>query len=168
MNSRKTLPIACSVAAAAAVAGAALAHAPAQAEPPPVTIAAAPVSVLQWPAVGLQFSGLVVPMPVLGNVTAATTDQRGVTRLAAPAPPETCSATGGGALVAVNWINVTNGRSGTATVKPCPHFLDPTPTSRDVPTGSGQVMVSIHLIGSGAYPNAGQPSLPGVGTFTAP
>ena len=168
MRSRTALPLACSAAAAAAVAGLTLTAAPARAEPPPVTLAAAPVSVLQWPAVGLQFSGLVVPMPVLGDVTAATTDRPGVTRLAAPAPPETCSATGGGALVAVNWMNVTNGRSGTTTVKPCPHFTDPTPTSRDVPTGSGQVMISIHLVGSGSYPNAGQPSLPGVGTFTAP
>lgn len=171
MNATKTLTTAaCATAvAAAAVAGSSLAAAPAHAEPPaPVTIAAAPISVLQFPAVGLQFSGLVVPMPLTGSVTAATTDEAGITRLAAPASPATCSATGAGALVNVNWLNVTNGRSGSAKVKPCPHYLDPTPTHRDVNTGSGQVMVSIHLTGSALRPDAGQPSLPGVGTFTAP
>ncbi|GAA4750609.1 hypothetical protein [Gordonia alkaliphila] len=155
------------VVATAAAAG--LAAAPAQAAPPgAVTIASAPISVVQWPAVGLQFSGLVVPMPALGNVTAATTGTRGITRLAAPFPATTCSASGGGALVSINWLNVTNGRSGNATVKPCTNFLDPTPHHRDVATGSGQIVLSTHLIGSRAYPNAAQPSLPGAGGFIAP
>ncbi|WOC12408.1 hypothetical protein [Gordonia sp. MP11Mi] len=155
--------------AVAAVSATMIAAAPAQAEPTqPIRISSTPISVLQWPAIGLQFSGLVVPMPLLGNVTAATTDKRGVTELAAPAPPTTCSASGGGALVGINWVNTTNGRSGSTTVKPCPNFLDPTPHTRKVNTGSGQIAVTIHFTGSRPYPNAGQPSIPGVGTFLAP
>lgn len=166
VGARAALVGAAVVATAAATA---LTAAPADAAPPgAVTISGTPISVVQWPAIGLQFSGLVVPMPALGNVTAATTGTRGRTRLAAPFPATTCSASGGGALVSINWLNTTNGRSGNATVKPCTNFLDPTPRYRDVATGSGQIVLSTHLIGSRPYPNAAQPSLPGVGGFLAP
>ena len=156
--------------AAAALVGAGLTAAAvtapvAQAAPP--TLASTPISVYQIPAVGLQFSGLAVPMPLVSNVLARSGARSGDVVFSAPASPSTCSASGGGALVRVDFRNLATGRAGAATVKPCPYFLDPAPTAQQVHTGSGPVVITVRLVGSHPYPNAGQPSLPGVGTFTA-
>jgi hypothetical protein len=70
--------------------------------------------------------------------------------------------------VRIDYVNVSTGARGSSTVKPCPYFLDPAPTHDTVNTGSGPVVFTVSIKGSYAYPNAGQPSLPGVGGFVAP
>ncbi|MFW0787703.1 hypothetical protein AAFP35_24670 [Gordonia sp. CPCC 206044] len=129
---------------------------------------AAPVPVYQIPASAVAVSGLVVPGPYFANVTAATTGIRGETAFSAPASPSICSSSAAGALVRIGYLNTATGRSGVTTVKPCPYYLNPTPVVSKVRTGSGQIIVTVQVTGSAAYPNAGQPSLPGIGTFTAP
>lgn len=129
---------------------------------------AAPIPVYQIPATAVAVSGLVVPGPYFAQVTAATTRVRGETAFAAPASPSICSSSAAGALVRINHLNVATGQRGTTTVKPCPYYLNPTPVVSTVRTGSGPIVVTVQVTGSAAYPNAGQPSLPGVGTYTAP
>lgn len=159
-----------SVVLGSALAAAALtiAGAPAaSAAPGGPTLTSAPVSVYQIPAIGVQISGLVVPGPLLLSVN-AWSPSPGHTAFSAPASRETCSSSAAGSLVRINYVNVGTGISGTATVKPCPYFLDPAPTYKSVYTGSGPIVITVAIVGSWAYPNAGQPSLPGVGGFLAP
>lgn len=131
------------------------------------TLTAAPVSVFQIPAIGVKVSGLVIPGPHLASVNAASAAP-GRTTFSAPARPETCATTAGGSLVRINYVNVRTGDRGVSVVKPCPFFLDSAPTHQTVRTGSGPVVFSVSVTGSWAYPNAGQPSLPGGGGFVAP
>jgi hypothetical protein len=132
------------------------------------TAQAAPVPVYQIPATAIAVSGLVVPGPYSATVYAATTAARGQTAFSAPASPSICSSSAAGALVRINYLNVSTGQRGATTVKPCPYYLNPTPVVATVRTGSGPIVLTVQVTGSAAYPNAGQPSLPGVGTFTAP
>ncbi|MGW0036369.1 hypothetical protein [Gordonia sp. NPDC003376] len=129
---------------------------------------AAPVTVYQIPATALAVSGLVVPGPYFATVTAQTTGKAGELKVAAPASPSICSSSAAGALVRINYLGVTTGRAGGVTVKPCPYYLDPTPTSAVIHPGNGQALLSIQVTGSAAYPNAGQPSFPGVATVSVP
>ncbi|WP_207835672.1 hypothetical protein [Williamsia soli] len=139
----------------------------ASAAPVGPTLTAAPVSVLQIPAIGVKVSGLVIPGPHLASVNAASAAP-GKTTFSTSASPETCATTVGGSLVRINYVNVRTGDRGTSVVKPCPYFLDPAPTHQTVHTGSGPVAFTVSITGSWAYPNAGQPSLPGGGGFVAP
>ena len=131
------------------------------------TLTAAPVTVYQIPAIGLQISGLLTGGPLLASVQASA-QAPGLTTFSAPASPVTCSTTAAGALVRIDYINLSTGIRGSSTVKPCRYFLDPAPTHQTVNTGSGPVAFTVSLKGSSAYPNAGQPSLPGGGGFVAP
>lgn len=131
------------------------------------TAAAEPIGVLQLPAHSLVVSGLVVPGIHGAAVTVASAGPGHVT-FAAPTPPEACATTYGGALVRIDYLNVATGAAGTTMVRPCPNFLDPTPETATVHTGPGPVVFSIGITGSDYRPSAGQPSLPGFGTFTAP
>lgn len=131
------------------------------------TLTAAPVSVFQIPAIGVKVSGLVIPGPHLASVNASSAAP-GRTTFSAPARPETCATTAGGSLVRINYVNVRTGDRGVSVVKPCPFFLDSAPTHQTVRTGSGPVVFTVSITGSWAYPNAGQPSLPGGGGFVAP
>ncbi|MBB3036983.1 hypothetical protein [Hoyosella altamirensis] len=133
----------------------------------PVTISETPVAVFQLPAHSFVVSGLVVPGIHAAAVTVASPEPGRVT-FAAPARPEVCATTFGGALVRIDYLNVTTGAAGSAMVRPCENFLEPTPTTATVNTGPGPVVFSVSLTGSAYSPTAGQPSLPGVGTFTAP
>ncbi|NDK90056.1 hypothetical protein GYA93_10750 [Gordonia desulfuricans] len=132
------------------------------------TAHAAPATVYQIPASALAVSGLVVPGPYFASVTAQTTGKAGELRVSAPASPSICSSSAAGALVRIGYVGLTTGRSGGVTVKPCPYFLDPAPTSAVIHPGGGQALLSIQVTGSAAYPNAGQPSLPGVATVGVP
>ncbi|MEJ6548023.1 hypothetical protein PQI66_00505 [Corynebacterium sp. USCH3] len=125
----------------------------------------APLAVYQIPALGLHVSGLVVPGPYFASVVARSTGSPGEVNISAPADPTICSGSAASSHVTVNYLNLSNGRAGEVTVKPCPNFLDLTPVNAVAHTGSGQVAVSIRVTGSAMYPNAGQPSLPGAGTF---
>jgi hypothetical protein len=139
----------------------------ADAAPVGPTLSAAPVSVYQIPALGVQVSGLAIPGPLLASVHASA-PAPGLTTFSAPASRETCSTTAAGALVQIDYVNVGTGARGSSTVKPCPYYLHPAPTHQTVNTGSGPVVFTVSIKGSYAYPNAGQPSLPGVGGFVAP
>jgi|GEM_PF-817840 len=131
------------------------------------TLTAAPVSVYQLPALGLQVSGLAVPGPLFVSVDASS-PAPGQTTFTAPGSPTTCSTSAAGSLIRINYLNLGTGAAGATTVKLCPFFLDPAPTASTVATGSGPVAITVSIDGSNAYPNAGQPSLPGVGGFVAP
>lgn len=154
--------------AALAAAGLAVAGTPAaSAAPIGPTLTASPVSVYQIPAVGLQVNGLAVPGPLFVSVNASSPES-GQTTFTAPGSNTTCSTNAAGSLVRVTYRNLGTGAAGTTTVKLCPYFLDPTPVASTVYTGSGPVVIGVSITGSWAYPNAGQPSLPGVGGFVAP
>ncbi|MFZ2510886.1 MAG: hypothetical protein WAW85_07330 [Gordonia sp. (in: high G+C Gram-positive bacteria)] len=129
---------------------------------------AAPLPVTQLPSSGLQVSGLVVPGPLFVGVTADSTATPGVTAFTAPATPPVCSSSAAGMLVTVDWMNLSTGQRGGFTVKPCPHFNNPTKVRTEATTGSGQIAFVSWIRGSSYSPNAGQPALPGVGTFAAP
>ena len=143
--------------AAGLVAAGTVAATPAQAAPARV--------VAQIPATAFSVSGLVVPGFEFVSVYA---EQKapGQVIMSAPARPEMCSASAGGALVRIDYLNVSNGRAGNATVKPCTHFIGGTPTTATLHSGPGELVMSIRVIGSAAYPNAGQPALPGGATLT--
>ncbi|MEE3850203.1 hypothetical protein VZC37_07645 [Gordonia sp. LSe1-13] len=129
--------------------------------------AAPPHTVFQIPATALATSGLVVPGPYFANVVAAPTNRPGQTAFSAPAPRSICSSSAAGSLVRISYVNITTGQSGAVMVKPCFYYLNPTPVVATANTGAGQVVATIQVTGSAAYPNAGQPSLPGVATFAA-
>lgn len=126
------------------------------------------MAVYQIPALGLHVSGLVVPGPYFASVVARATVTPGEVNISAPADPTICSGSAAGSHVTVNYLNLTTGKAGEVTVKPCPTYLDPTPLNVNEKTGSGQIAVSIRVTDSAMSPNAGQPSLPGAGTFHAP
>lgn len=130
---------------------------------------AAPVAVpvYQIPATAFAVSGLVVPGPVFATVTARSLAPT-TTEFAAPASQAGCSTTAGRALVKISYLNVNTGASGSVTVKPCEYFIDPTPTSVVAHTGSGRIVLTTQVVGSPFAPAAGQPSIPGIGTFHAP
>ncbi|MCB1295149.1 MAG: hypothetical protein KDB67_10765 [Gordonia sp.] len=129
---------------------------------------AAPVSipVYQIPSTALAVSGLVVPGPYFATVNVTTTDNPAVVRFSAPASPTVCATSAAGALVRVYWVNLTRMWTGAATVKACRNYLGSTPTSLTAIVGEGRVVIHTQVIGSPLSPRAGQPSLPGVGTFT--
>lgn len=163
--SRKLSTMAAGLLAAGAVT---MAGAPtASAAPVGPTLTAAPVSVFGIPAIGIKVSGLVVPGPLFASVNASSAAP-GKTTFSAPASPETCATTAGGSLVKIDFVNVRTGDRGTGLVKPCPNYIDRTPTHQTVTTGSGPVVFTVAITGSWAYPNAGQPSIPGGGGFVAP
>lgn len=126
-----------------------------------------PVPVYQIPATAFAVSGLVVPGPVFATVTARSLAPA-TTEFAAPAGPAACSTTAGGALVKISYLNINTGANGSVTVKPCAYFIDPTPTSVVAHTGSGRIVLTTQVVGSPFAPAAGQPSIPGIGTFQAP
>ena len=126
------------------------------------------MAVYQIPALGLHVSGLVVPGPYFASVVARATVTPGEVNISAAADPTICSGSAAGSHVTVNYLNLTTGKAGEVTVKPCPTYLDPTPLNVNEKTGSGQIAVSIRVTNSAMSPNAGQPSLPGAGTFHAP
>lgn len=160
--------ISISTGAALAAGALAVAGAPAaSAAPIGPTLTASPVSVYQIPAIGLQVSGLAVPGPLFVSVDASS-PKPGQTTFTAPGSDSTCSTNAAGSLIRVTYRNLGTGAAGSTTVKLCPYFLDPTPVESTVNTGSGAVVISVAITGSWAYPNAGQPSLPGVGGFIAP
>ena len=129
--------------------------------------APAAVPVYQIPATAFAVSGLVVPGPVFATVTARSLAPT-TTEFAAPASPSACATTAGRALVKISYLNVNTGASGSVTVKPCEYYIDPTPTSFVANTGSGRIVLTTQVIGSPFAPAAGQPSIPGIGTFHAP
>lgn len=151
--------------AALAAAGLAVAGAPAaSAAPIGPTLTASPVSVYQLPALGLQISGLAVPWPLFVSVDASSPEP-GQTTFTAPASMTTCSTSAGPSVIRISYRNLATGAAGDTSVKLCPGPNNPPPT---VYTGSGPVVIGVSIAGSSAYPNAGQPSLPGVGGFVAP
>ena len=151
------------IAVAAAGVGAAVALVAAGTAP----AAAAPVTVpvLQIPSTALAVSGLVVPGPYFATINVTTTDKVGVVRFSAPASQSVCATSAAGALVRVYWVNVTRMWTGAETVKACAGYFGKTPVSVASPVGTGRIIIRTQVIGSKFSPNAGQPSLPGVGTF---
>ncbi|AEF40776.1 hypothetical protein [Hoyosella subflava] len=156
-----------SITAVSAAAFASIAMSTATAAAEPVVVTETPVTIFQLPAHSLVVSGLVVPGIHAAAVTAASPEPGHVT-FAAPTRPEVCATTFGGALVRIDYLNIATGNAGTVTVRPCENFLEPTPTRATANTGSGPVVFSVGLTGTAYRPTAGQPSIPGVGTFTAP
>lgn len=152
----------------AATAAASVLPSAASASPVHPVAGPAPIPVYQIPAVGIAVSGLVVPGPYTGTVLAQTGNVPGETTFSAPFTPSVCSASAGGALVRISYLNVASGENGSVVVKPCVNFLEPAPHQATVRTGSGLVLVTVSVTGSRFYPNAGQPSLPGAGGFMAP
>lgn len=154
--------------AAVGLVGSAVAAAPeASADPVgPTLTAGSPVTVYQWPAVGVKVSGLVVPGPFIAGVTARSVGP-GKVEFSAPQSPETCATTIRGANIQVGYVNLATGHRGGTAFAAC-GYLDSLPTEATAHTGSGPVAITIGITGSGYMPNAGQPSLPGVGGFMAP
>jgi len=146
---------------AAGVGVAALAAAGALAAP----AQAAPVQVAQIPATAFSVSGLVVPGLEFVGVYADQTAP-GTVEMSAPARPQMCSASAAGALVELGYLNLSTGKAGGTTVKPCPNYMGPTPVKAPIHPGAGQIAMTIRVIPSGLSPRAGQPSLPGAATFT--
>lgn len=159
MKTRKALTAVIATAAVvSAITATTVLAAPASAVPFPVT---------QIPASGVQVSGLVVPAPLFVGITAGSTSRRGWTAFTAPAAPAVCSSSAAGMLVDVDYVNTATGHRGHVRMKPCPHFRDPAQFRPVAFTGSGQILFTTAIRGSWAYPNAGQPSIPGGGTFVA-
>jgi hypothetical protein len=129
------------------------------------TASAAPIPVYQVPASGLAVSGLVVPGPWFVNIHAETTNVPGQVAFSAPTTPYYCSASSAGALVRIDYINLSRGNTGSVMVKPCYNFLEPTPFVANANTGSGQIAFTTNIVGSKYSPRAGQPALPGGGTL---
>ncbi|OLT54975.1 hypothetical protein BJF89_01825 [Corynebacterium sp. CNJ-954] len=127
-----------------------------------------PLAVYQIPALGLHVNGLVVPGPYFASVVARTTGTPGEVNISAPADPTICYGSAASSHVTVNYLNLMTGKAGEVTVKPCATYLDPTPLNVTERTGGGQVAVSIRVTNSAMFPDAGQPSLPGAGTFRVP
>ena len=162
----------------AAVAGASLATAAmiaptAQAVPekpkPPVApkITSKPIAVMQIPATGVRLDGDFVPAPLPMAVKARTGRTPGVVVFSAPGSAATCKSSAAGAILKIRYWNLDTGRSGGTQVQPC-DFLMPVPTEAPVRPGRGRVAITLSISGSLLFPNAGQPSLPGVGTFVVP
>ena len=152
--------------AARAVAGTCAAVALAAVSTGPASAAPVSIPVYQIPSTALAVSGLVVPGPYFATVNVTTTDNPAVVRFSAPASPSVCATSAAGALVRVYWVNLTRMWTGAATVKACRNYLGSTPTSLTAIVGEGRVVIHTQVIGSPLSPRAGQPSLPGVGTFT--
>lgn len=129
---------------------------------------AAPIPVYQVPAGGIAVSGLVVPGPWFVNVAADTTNVPGQAAFSAPTARYYCSASSAGALIRIDYINLSRGNTGSVTVKPCYNFLERTPTVANAMTGSGQIAFTTSIVGSYYSPRAGQPALPGGGTLNVP
>ena len=129
---------------------------------------AAPLPVTQLPSSGLQVSGLVVPGPLFVGITADSTARTGWTAFTAPATPEVCATSAAGMLVTVDYVNLATGHRGSTTIKPCVHFGNPTPVRAEAFTGSGRIAFVSWIRGSSYQPGAGQPAIPGGGTFFAP
>lgn len=123
------------------------------------------MAVYQIPATGVAISGLVVPGPYFASVVARPTGTSGEVSISAPASASVCATSAGNAHVIVNYLNLNTGQTGDVTVTPCDRWLDPVPMDAVAETGPGQVAMSIRVAGSPMTPEAGQPSLPGVGTF---
>ncbi|SIR90650.1 hypothetical protein [Williamsia sterculiae] len=147
-------------------AGAAALSAAAIAAGPAAQATAAPITVYQIPATGLTFSGLVIPGPYFANVTAAPTATPGTVTFATPASPETCATSAGSAQITIGYTNLGTGKRGGVTVKPC-DFATPAPLTATATVGRGPILITVRITGSDYKPDAGQPSLPGIGVFTA-
>lgn len=132
------------------------------------TASTAPIAVMQSPATGTAISGLVVPAPWPALLHVDTTDVPGEVTFSVPASPENCATTIGGALVRIDFINPGARTGGSTVINPCGHPVDPAPTHPAVHTASGLVTFTSTIIGSPAYPNAGQPAAPGGGSFIVP
>ena len=155
--------------AGAAVAATAIATAPtATAAPASPKITSKPITVVQLPALGVQVSGLVVPGPLFVGITARTGAKPGDVVFAAPVSPATCSTSASSIYVNIGYVNLASGRTGGVRVQPCGMSFGGAPKTATAHTGRGPVAVSVTIAPSKSYPNAGQPSLPGFGGFTAP
>jgi len=132
------------------------------------TASAAPIPVYQVPATGLAVSGLVVPGPWFVNIHAETTNVPGEVAFSVPTNPYYCSASSGGALVRIDYINLSRGNAGSVTVKPCDRWMEPEPMVANVRVGGGQVAFTTSILPSKYSPQAGQPALPGGGTLNVP
>lgn len=130
------------------------------------TASAAPAPVYQIPATAVVVLGLVIPGPYFASVI-ADVQPGGVTRFAAPASASICSTTGATTTIAIGYRNLATGAAGSVRVKPCPDFMSPTASAADARTGTGPVVVTIDVVRTPGTPGAGQPSLPGVGFYTA-
>lgn len=130
------------------------------------TASAAPVPVYQIPATALVVSGLVIPGPYFASVI-ADVQPGGVTRFSAPASPSICSTNAISTNISIGYRNLATGAAGSVRVQPCTNFLDPTPREATARTGTGPIVVTITVTGNAGRPGAGQPSLPGVGFYTA-
>lgn len=152
---------------ALAAAGVAAAAAPAAAaDPIGPTLTSSPISVYQIPAVGVQINGLGLPDLLFSSVNASS-PEKGRTTFALPVRDALCWTSASRTLVRIDYVNLANGTSGSTSVRPCTPFGS-VPDAPTVDTGSGPVAITIAIVGAEGSPNAGQPSLPGIGGFVAP
>ncbi|WP_132993711.1 hypothetical protein [Gordonia zhaorongruii] len=163
-TTRKNIVTAAAVTGAALI-GTTVGTAP-SAEATPHAVAARPITVYQFPSIGVQWSGLVVPGPLAQGVHARNGAKPGDVILSAPGTAYTCSSSAAGALLDIHLANLSDGKSGDVRIRLCKNFRSPVPASREIHTGPGRIAVTVRLAGSAVYPNAGQPSLPGFGVFT--
>jgi hypothetical protein len=133
-----------------------------------VSAAPGPITVLQSPATGTAVSGLLVPSPWPAPLQVDATETPGEVRFSVPVTPEICATTIGSALVRVDFTNPGAASGGSTVINPCGHPVDPAPAAPMAHTGSGLVNFTSAIIGSPAYPRAGQPAIPGAGSFTVP
>lgn len=152
---------------ALAAAGVAVAGAPAAAaDPIGPTLTSAPISVHQIPAVGVQITGLGLPDLLFSSVNASSPG-KGRTTFTLPVSDAPCWTSAALTLVRINYVNLANGTSGSTSLRPCTPYGS-LPDAPTVDTGSGPVAITVAIVGAEGYPNAGQPSLPGIGGFVAP
>ncbi|MFT4086255.1 MAG: hypothetical protein QM658_03725 [Gordonia sp. (in: high G+C Gram-positive bacteria)] len=132
------------------------------------TTASAPESgaqpIPQMPAIGVSISGLVIPGPAVVFVHAQPASSTWQTRFSVHTDPAVCAGSAAGMLVKISYVNPGGMRTGGATLNPCPN-VKVGPQFADLDTNSGQIYTTSVIVGSNYRPNAGQPSLPGFGTF---
>ncbi|MCK0440289.1 hypothetical protein MUG78_12730 [Gordonia alkaliphila] len=144
--------IAAAGAGVAALAAGTLAAAPA---------AAAPLPVQQVPAQGILSMGLGNWSGYAASIRIETTGRPGQVALSAPGGAA-CGRGAAGTLVRFDYTNLTTGRAGSGTVRPCTGpFSGPLKTT--LHTGAGQIVGAINIVGSG-----GPWQIPGGATFGVP
>ncbi|MFC0315093.1 hypothetical protein ACFQNE_08455 [Gordonia phosphorivorans] len=131
-----------------------------------VTLAAAPAQaaalpVQQMPAQGILSMGLGNWSGYAASIRIDTTARFGEVSLSAPGGAA-CGRGAAGTLVRFDFTNVTAGRTGSGTVRPCTGpFSGPLKTT--LYTGAGQVVGTISIVTSG-----GPWQIPGVAAFHVP
>ncbi|MFT3714863.1 MAG: hypothetical protein QM774_02670 [Gordonia sp. (in: high G+C Gram-positive bacteria)] len=125
------------------------------------TAQAAVIGVQQVPATGIVANSFGDWRLYTASIRIDTGSERGEVKLSAPGGAQ-CSSYGvSSKTVRFDYTNVTTGKTGSGTVKPCSGTVSSVPTSVVLHPGSGQVIGTINISAEG-----GPWQIPGGATFT--